>query len=1115
MKYPRAGVGVMVGAPAAAGAVALAAGASLVGIVLLAADAALVLLLAILRVAEIVFERREELSQHLNHPLCTVEELTPYGLGADPEAPAALERTGQSEHASYLERDIDVELRAALDAAARSSGEMVVVYGPSKAGKTRTLYEAVRASMPRATGVVPRDAGSIDALLEEKITAVGEQEVLVWWLEDLEDYVEVGGKGMSPQALRRLSGSGGNVVVVATAGGKGGTWRGGDAREQLAEPLADLLHHAEVVELESELSEEEVERTRAYAPEAAAAIERDGIGEFMITAPELEMKLGSGKHRPVDEENPHGQAVAWTAIAWRRVGIVEPIPRATLRALYGYFLSEHVDPSDAGFDDGLGWARKPLYKTVALLKGSRDAVVAHDHVASAGTLPKEVDGTLWRRILEAATPQQAFSMGLVAYRRHGQGTESKERAEAAWRRAAELSEGNLAGISLFNLGVLLRQEERLDEAEEAYRTVLELDLKGEDLRVKSLAAYADTVNIRGFSTRARELLDRAVAIDPEHALALAIYAIFEKDQGSDHERVEELFERAIAADPTDATHVGNYAAFLAVDRKDPDRADEMFERAIALDPDHAINVTNYALFQMEHREEPDLEDVEGLHEQSIAADPDDPNVLSSYAVFLASVREDHDRAEEFFKRAVELDPDHDRSVGNFAFFYASIRGDFDRAEALYERAVEAGSDPSILKSYAIFLRRDRKDSDRAEEMFERMVAAEPDDADSFCIYAVFLAETRRRSDRAEEMFERAIAIDPFDPDNLLNYATFFITACDDPDRAEALFERALAADPAHQGVLSRYAHFQREVRNDLDHAGELYKRLADADPIHLVTYARFLGQVRQDHDRAEEVFERAVSESPDQADDIGSYALFQKNVRGDHDRAEELYELALAAEPGHEINLNNFAYFLSSVRQELDRAEELYERAIAAAPQSSYGLRQHAYFQKTARGDLDRAGDLYEQAVATNPEDLESLSDYALMLDEVNESERAEEIYEQALRLDPENANLLGNYARLSLARGEEDKARSLIERSLVVAEQPPLLAELCIYRLVLDPEDEEAKGQLNGLIAAGVRSPGWDFEGVMSVARTRRHPEVEWLERMAEIVSSGTSEELLPGPKG
>jgi hypothetical protein len=69
-----------------------------------------------------------------------VHELDAYQLGADREA------IGSEYAARYLARDKDNELAIALDAARMAhEPRMVVLRGPSKSGKSRTLFEAVRA----------------------------------------------------------------------------------------------------------------------------------------------------------------------------------------------------------------------------------------------------------------------------------------------------------------------------------------------------------------------------------------------------------------------------------------------------------------------------------------------------------------------------------------------------------------------------------------------------------------------------------------------------------------------------------------------------------------------------------------------------------------------------------------------------------------------------------------------------------------------------------------------------------------------------------------------------------------------------------------------------------
>ena len=70
-----------------------------------------------------------------------VRELSAYSLGADPEA---MPPPGSATTWEYLPRDCDSELRRALAAAQKHDGpKMIVLRGPSKAGKSRTLFEAV------------------------------------------------------------------------------------------------------------------------------------------------------------------------------------------------------------------------------------------------------------------------------------------------------------------------------------------------------------------------------------------------------------------------------------------------------------------------------------------------------------------------------------------------------------------------------------------------------------------------------------------------------------------------------------------------------------------------------------------------------------------------------------------------------------------------------------------------------------------------------------------------------------------------------------------------------------------------------------------------------------
>ncbi|HUB98186.1 MAG TPA: tetratricopeptide repeat protein [Solirubrobacterales bacterium] len=373
-----------------------------------------------------------------------------------------------------------------------------------------------------------------------------------------------------------------------------------------------------------------------------------------------------------------------------------------------------------------------------------------------------------------------------------------------------------------------------------------------------------------------------------------------------------------------------------------------------------------------------------------------------------------------------------------------------RADEIYRDGIAQLEDPRLMANYALFLDQTRKDYDRAEEYYERALEIEPENPINLGNYAIFLQGIRKDYDRAGEYYERALEIDPEKPTNLGNYAFFLKNIRKDYDRAEEYYERALAAEPEDATNLNNYAAFLRDVRND--------------------------------DDRAEGYYERALAADPDHANALGGYALFLQAISKDYDRAEEYYERAIKADPENPINLGNYATFLHHFRKDFDRAEEYYERSIEAGPEVATHLGNYAFFLKNIRKDNDRA----------------------------------EGYYERAFEIQPEVANNLGNYGQLKLER-KDDAGFELVEKALRLADpasEAPLLVELWFYLLALGNEErsKEALPELIRLIGEGARSPGWDLSGILRRARDMERPDIEWLERLADVIADRAGPEVLEG---
>ncbi|MBS1869415.1 MAG: hypothetical protein JSS99_07095 [Actinobacteria bacterium] len=148
-------------------------------------------------------------------PPRTAAQLTPYDLGAHP--------TGDDEPArgaeppvlpDYVGRTADPALRAAV-----AAGEVVVAYGPPRAGKTRSLYQALLDVRPAPLLLAPEDADGLRTALANvedvpRLIGVKGAPPLVLWLDELARFLP----GLDLDALDRLAAEGTPVRIVATIG---------------------------------------------------------------------------------------------------------------------------------------------------------------------------------------------------------------------------------------------------------------------------------------------------------------------------------------------------------------------------------------------------------------------------------------------------------------------------------------------------------------------------------------------------------------------------------------------------------------------------------------------------------------------------------------------------------------------------------------------------------------------------------------------------------------------------------------------------------------------------------------------------------------------------------
>jgi cellulose synthase operon protein C len=248
--------------------------------------------------------------------LPTVGDVPPYGIiGVSPSK--YLERDPDP---PYVRRDIDERLDDAL-----VEQRFLVVVGPSKAGKSRSAFEAMRRLVPTSTLVVPFGSSrSLAELIRDPPFDV-DAPLPVLWLDDLDRYLG-DANGVDHALLDECGRADRRWVLLGTIGQR---WRdrlvgvsGG-----IGSAARAVLEQATQVELPSRLSTGELAEARRRYPGEAFGRGGRSIGEQAVLADELERRYELGPAAA-----PLGWALVRAAVDWRRTGMTGPIQPADLRS---------------------------------------------------------------------------------------------------------------------------------------------------------------------------------------------------------------------------------------------------------------------------------------------------------------------------------------------------------------------------------------------------------------------------------------------------------------------------------------------------------------------------------------------------------------------------------------------------------------------------------------------------------------------------------------------------------------------------------------------------------------------------------------------------------------
>jgi Flp pilus assembly protein TadD len=481
--------------------------------------------------------------------LLGIHPAIPLPDGADPELSPELPQ--------YVLRDIDATLRTWFTAHTGQGGFALVVGAPA-AGKTRCVYEAVKATVPDWHLLMPPSGRHLVDLVD----ADTDLSRTVVWLNDIHTFL--GSDGVSARTVRRLLADTGRPVLIVgtvwpdqydalTFDETEGAGMGSDGREILG-MLATRF------DLPSEFSADEITRAKlvsAADPRIAEAVNGGAtIAETLAAAPELVRRWRYGN-------NPYGRAVITAALTARRCGHPEPIPTSVLEPVADHCLTpeQRAQASEDWFAAALTWARKPVRGSAAPLTplAERVGAIDGDHVSDVlvphATSP--ITEAVWELVIGRAKPEVCAEIGAAA---HGM---LLSVAERAFMKSAD--SGDPRGMN--GLGVVARARGDEEAAERSYRKAVLADSVVAMINLGALLhRHGDTDEAERWFRRAAEAGDTRGMVSIGAVLAA---------KGSTAE--EEVWYRR-AADAGDAMGMNNLGAVLFA-RGDVVGAESLFRSA--------------------------------------------------------------------------------------------------------------------------------------------------------------------------------------------------------------------------------------------------------------------------------------------------------------------------------------------------------------------------------------------------------------------------------------------------------------------------------------------------------------------------------------------------------
>ena len=185
--------------------------------------------------------------------------------------------------------------------------------------------------------------------------------------------------------------------------------------------------------------------------------------------------------------------------------------------------------------------------------------------------------------------------------------------------------------------------------------------------------------------------------------------------------------------------------------------------------------------------------------------------------------------------------------------------------------------------------------------------------------------------------------------------------------------------------------------------------------------------------------------------------------------------------------------------------DKTYQEFLKEMPHSTEFLALYAVFVSDELHDDARAEKLYKQALAEQSVVAFAIANYGnFVMVHYKDRKRAEELYKKALAKDPNDDTTLVLYGLLMYETDRMQQGQNYIDRAhrYGFSHNARLLVRVDFCRFVNGRKDEQdyALYQLRSFLINHFRATDWDFSPNIKIALATKHPDPEWLPKLADV---------------